>query len=160
MLTRQLSLLLLLAAMATLVGCAIAPGGKGSIGFREIFENRNEMQIVRTIELDVDEDNDEEWLVLYRYDPTNENAWENAPIQGIVYDAVPCDPPEIQEWRLPFPDNDYLGEGEDIAVTLGDILANTGPNEVAQELMIRGDGPVNTLSIYRFHDYVKNPCLP
>lgn len=157
---RLLLLLLLLLAMS---GCSIGPGAsKGSIGFREIFESRrgDELRIERTVELDVDADGEDEWLVLYRYDPTLQQEWENTPIQGIVYDARACDPPTIQEWRLPFPDNDYLGEGEDIRASLQDWLANSGPNEVTQELIINGPGPVNTLSIYRFHDYLLDPCKP
>ncbi len=159
--TRALVLLLL---ALLLLGCSGGLGSnKGSIRFEEIFEERreDEMRIAETVELDVDGDGEDEWLVLYRYDPTQgEEEWENTPIQGIAYDAVPCDPPLIHAWRLPFPDNDYLGEGEEITASMEDWLGSSDPHEAAEELIIEAPGPANTLSIYRFRDEIQNPCAP
>ncbi len=145
-------------------GCSAVPGaGKGAIDFEEIFEARrnDENQVVSTTELDVDGDSEEEWVVLYRYDPYLEEDWDNTPVQAIVYDALPCDPPLIHNWTLPFPDNDYLGEGARIRVFLDDWLDSSDARETPEELVFYGEGPANTLSIYRFHDYNENfPCRP
>lgn len=146
-----------------LSGCTLGPGAsKGQISFREIFEERreDELQIERTEELDADGDGEDEWLVLYRYDATRGFEWEHAPMQGIVYDAVPCDPPVIQSWRLPTPDNDYVGEGDEAEAYMADWLASTDPRLAEEELIVEGPGPVNTLSIYRYHDYQQDPCKP
>jgi hypothetical protein len=159
---RQLTILLLL-VMVTLTGCGLRGGSKGSISFEQIFETRrnNEMQIVRTVELDVDEDGENEWLVLYRYDPYLQRNWDNTPIQGVVYDAVPCDPPTIHSWRLPFYDNDYLGEGRNISASMADWLRSDDPRRATNELIIEGPGSsANTLTIFRFHDYLDDPCRP
>lgn len=162
MVTRRTLLLILCVALLT-VGCSGALGrDKGAIRFEEIFEERraDEMQIVQTVELDADGDGEDEWAVLYRYDPFEREEWANAPIQAIVYDAVPCDPPIIHAWRLPIPDNDYLGEGEEIEARMEDWLASPDGRETTEELIIEGPGDANTLSIYRFHDYLQNPCAP
>ncbi|MGH2544219.1 MAG: hypothetical protein ACRDIB_15590, partial [Ardenticatenaceae bacterium] len=99
-------------------------------------------------------------LVFYRYDPYQTEDWENTPIQGIVYDAIPCDPPTIHNWHIPSPDNDYLGEGSTIEATMEDWLASTDPREIEGELVVLSKGAATTLSIYRFHDYLDNPCKP
>lgn len=155
--------LLLLAALL-LAGCGRAlPGSApGEIEFAEIFEGRvDALKIEKTIELDVDGDGQKEWFVAYRYDPTERNEWENTPIQAIVYDALPCNPPRIANWTLPFPDNDYLGEGESVRATMVDLLADgTVEGQRQDELVIEGEGPVNTLSIFRFRDGEKQACDP
>ena len=115
--TLLLVLALLLAALWAASCNTVSVGmgnGAGAIAFKEIFEERQAdgMKVADTVELDTDGDTEAEWVVLYRYDPyLKEQEWANTPIQGIVYDALPCTPPIIQEWPLPSPDNDYLGEG-------------------------------------------------
>lgn len=145
-----------------LSGCSTAVlTGKGEIPFAEIFEDRTDQyQIVRTRELDSDGDGNDEWVVLYRFDPTLRAEWDNAPIHAAVYDAINCDPPMIQRWLLPSPDNDYLGEGDDADARLEDWLANP-PNTTspAEEMVIESNGPANTLSVWRWHDELNNPCL-
>lgn len=150
-------------------GCSPSVGGKGEIQFKEIFESRssrNHILIEDTYELDVDGDELGEWIVLYRFDPTQNQPqrgagkWSNTPIQAMVYDAIPCDPPLLYNWYLPAPDNDYLGEGnsrddEDIIVFTDDWLK--GNSQVAtEELIINGPGPVNTFSIYSFRHNQKH----
>lgn len=158
--TKRVAALALSLITLLISSCSVGPGSKGEIDFRDIFESRrgDQMQIQRTVELNIDNDRDEEWLVLYRYDPTQRQDWENTPIQGIVYDAIACDPPIIHNWRLPFPDNDYLGEGETIRAYTADWLASNESGAATNELIIDGPGPANTLSIYRFRDQLQNPC--
>ncbi len=156
---------LLLLMLLGLAGCGALPtSNANSIDFEDIFENRgdeDEYKLEKTVKLDTDDDGEEEWLVLYRYDPYKEAAWANTPIQGIVYDVLPCDPPAIHSWQLPTPDSDYLGEGETNRVFMEDWLSSTDNREREQELVIYGQGPANTLSIYRFHNYQANyPCAP
>ncbi|MGB0386240.1 MAG: hypothetical protein ACPGWR_15635 [Ardenticatenaceae bacterium] len=151
--------------------CSSPIAGEGEIQFKEIFESRsfgNQIEVENTYEMDVDGDGLLEWVVLYRFDPTQEqpqesaDRWSNTPIQGMVYDALPCDPPLLYNWYLPVPDNDYLGEGnssdgQDISAYTDDWL-NSNENEAENELIINGPGPVNTLSIYRFRHNNKNGC--
>lgn len=130
-----------------------------AIPFAEIYEERfrDNFKLEKTERLDVDGDGDDEWLVFYRFDPYETGNWANTPVHGIVYDAVPCEVPVIEEYRLPTPDNDYLSEGR-IRVTLDDILAEPGKSGGIDELVVFGDGNVKTLSFYRFFDRRTNPC--
>lgn len=154
----------LLIALLTVTGCSIpVVTGGGSIPFTEIFENRSDdqYQLVRTQELDVDGDNQDEWVVIYRFDPTQREDWNNAPMQAVVYDAINCDPPLIQRWMLPFPDNDTIGEGEDGTAGVEDWLTNgTNSTSPVNELILQSEGDVNVLSLWRWRDELQNPCLP
>lgn len=159
---KRIILLMILIVVLVVTGCASAPiAGSGQIRFREIFDSQ-ELYIEETKRLNLDHDSDHEWMVLYRYDQT-QNGWANTPIQGIVYDAAPCEPPLIHNLLLPFPNNDYLGEGRskyDGSMTVSDLdrLKTSDPNEAPNELLIYGPGPVDTLSIYRLNDQERNPC--
>lgn len=135
----------------------------GSIPFNEIYNERrgDELNLERSVELDVDEDGENEWVVFYRYDQFAEQGWDSTPIQGVVYDAVPCDPPMIHTWRLPHYDNDYLGEGETVSAEMLDWLSTGDPRWATNELIVKGEAPkVNTWTFFRFHDFQDNPCLP
>src|SRR5687768_9886714 len=155
--------------LITLTGCSItrctipAVTGGGSIPFRDVFEERSgdEYQVVRTEELDVDGDGFDEWVVIYRFDPTQREEWASAPMQAVVYDAVNCNPPMIQRWPLPFPDNDTIGEGEDATAGIEDWLGN-GVNSTSpvEELILQSQGDVNVLSLWRWKDELQNACLP
>lgn len=140
--------------------CSPSVGGKGEIQFKEIFESRtssNHIEVVDTYELDVDDDTYKEWVVLYRFDPTQGSGeWNNTPVQGMVYDAIACDPPLLYNWYLPIPDNDFLSEGSITAET--EDLLDGNNNVSTNELVINGPGPVNTWSIYSFRHNQKNGC--
>lgn len=161
MITRIKNLMILLLVLFV-TGCGSTPiAGTGQIRFREIFDSQ-ELSIENTQRLNLDHDSDNEWMVLYRYDET-QNGWGNTPVQGIVYDAAPCEPPLIHNLLLPFPNNDYLGEGRNnvdgrMIVSDLDRLKTSDPNEAPNELLIYDRGPVETLSIYRLNDQEQNPC--
>ncbi len=154
----------LIILLLTVSGCSIpAMSGGGSIPFTEIFENRSddEYRLVRTQELDVDGDDQDEWVVIYQFDPTQREDWDNAPMQAVVYDAINCDPPMIQRWLLPFPDNDTIGEGDVGTAGVEDWLANgTTTISPINELILQSEGAVNVLSLWRWRDELQNPCLP
>lgn len=167
---RHASIFLLMLLGLTLAGCRISIsnpiGGtsSGSISFEEIFEHRTDDQyrVELSTALDVDEDNEDEWLVLYRFDPMEGNSWANAPIHGVMYDAVRCnDVPKIREYELPTPDNDYLSEGG-LSVTLQDVLDGaTKADQFPNELVILGPkAQLTNLAIYRFYDRRGSPCQP
>jgi hypothetical protein len=155
-------LIMLLLAVAV-SGCTIRPGtGAGAINFQRIFEQQpgKALRVERVFELDTTGNRQNEWLVLYRFDPTLQQEWLHSPIRGIVYGATQCDPPVILNWPLPAPANDYLGEGAEITAYMADWLASTDPTQAQEELIIDGPGRVNTLSIFRYHDRLMNPCVP
>lgn len=154
---------LLLLLVIVLAGCSLVPGSGGAIRFDEIFEERreNENRVVKSEELDADGDGQDEWLVFYEFDPFEEEPWDNAPIKAVIYDALPCDPPILHTWRLPIPDNDYLGEGDRIDAFTQNWLDSADPGVATEELIIHGPGPANTLSIFRFdNDQPNFPCAP
>ncbi|MCB9126940.1 MAG: hypothetical protein H6638_03345 [Ardenticatenales bacterium] len=168
-------LLLVLLAFTSCQGSAAPrlPGsGKGSIDFAEIFEKRGsdaeELRVVKTETLDVDGDTEEEWVVLYQYDPTLERNWDNAPVKAAIYDALPCTPPEIYSWELATPDNDYMGEGPNITAYLSNLLPSPKYDAVNEkfdavnELVIKGSSANSqTLSLWRYHDESSRfPCDP
>lgn len=168
---RQLGLIALTIVLLVviLLACnaqgAISVGGKGgAISFAEIFDERrgDELKLSSSQELDVDGDGDEEWAVFYHYDPFERDEWDSTPIQGVVYDALRCDPPLIHTWRLPHYDNDYLGEGGSVVAEMADVLPSGRTGDSENELVVTGNAAgVNTLNLFRFHDYRAQPeCSP
>ena len=162
LLTLLLGIVILLACTAQ--GALPGSGPGGAIAFDEIFNERrgDELRLSSSQELDVDDDDEDEWVVFYRYDPFERREWSSTPIQGVVYDAVRCDPPLIHTWRLPHFDNDYLGEGGGVTAEMLDVLASGRSGDAEDELVVRGDAAgVNNLNIFRYYDYRPEPlCQP
>ncbi len=130
------------------------------IDLKELIEERHPayVKVVKVQRLDVDDDGEDEWLVLYRFDPSRGPNWVGAPTLGLLYDAVSCEFPEFVTYTLPTPSNDYLAEGP-VSVTLEDLELERDPYSASKELIIRGDGNRKLLAIYRFRDTVQNPCI-
>lgn len=131
------------------------------IEFKELFEERyGDRYKLETVQrINVDADGDDEWIIFYRFDQYESGQWANTPIHGIVYDAIPCELPLIEGYRLPAPANDYLSEGG-ISISLEDVLAEPGKSGGTSELVVFGGGSVQTLTFFRFFDRRTNPCLP
>lgn len=165
---RRIILPIFLTLVAILAGCRQLPTlaildqrTTNAIPLREIFEEQTEERLLleKTARLDVDGDGVDEWIVFYRFDPYQNIQWANTPVHGIVYDALPCDPPVIREYRLPTPANDYLSEGA-ISVELQEVLREPGKSGSVPELVVFGGGEVKTLTFYRFFDNRTNFCEP
>ncbi|MDQ7030911.1 MAG: hypothetical protein Q9O62_14640 [Ardenticatenia bacterium] len=136
-------------------------GSRGEINLKSLIEERHpdNVQVIAVERLDVDGDEELEWLVLYRFDPTQGGNFGIAPAQGLLYDVVTCEFPEFVTYTLPTPANDYLAEGS-VSISLNDFLDNTeDPYSAPQETIIRGEGPRKTLAVFRFRDEVRNPCV-
>ncbi|GEM_PF-3993619 len=159
---------LALTVVVVLTQCTLRlPGGTGvtgsseEINLKNLIEERHpdDVRVIAVERMDVDGDDENEWLVLYRFDPAQGGNFGIAPAQGLLYDVVTCEFPEFVTYTLPTPANDYLAEGS-VNVALDDFLDNADdPYSAPREVIIRGDGPRKTLSIFRFRDEVRNPCV-
>lgn len=131
-----------------------------TIDLKDLIEERHpdHVQVITVEQFDVDDDGEDEWLVLYRFDPGRGPNWAGAPALGLLYDVVTCEFPEFVTYILPTPANDYLSEGP-VSVTLENVLESSDPYAAQNELVIQGDGDRKLLAIYRFRDTVRNPCV-
>lgn len=130
---------------------------------RQLIEERHPdrefIQVVSVEAKDVDGDAEDEWLVFYKFDRSRTQDFVNAPVKGLLYDAVTCEFPEFVTYELPTPDNDYLSEGN-ISTNLVDFLDSGDRFNAGSELLVSGDAGAkrSILSIYRFRDTVQDPC--
>lgn len=118
------------------------------------------IQVLSVDPKDVDGDAEDEWLAFYKYDPSRTENFENAPVQGLLYDVVTCEFPEFVSYELPTPDDDYLSESN-ISTNVTDFLDSGDRFNAGPELVVTGDAGTkrSILSIYRFRDTKQNPCL-
>ncbi len=132
-----------------------------SINMAQLIENRHpdRVDVSDVVEADFDEDGEDEWLIVYRYDPTQSGNFANAPSRAIMYDAVSCEFPDFVRYSVPTPDNDYLGESQ-VDVRRVDFLKTNDSFETQNEIVFSSLGGYRkVLAIYRFRDEQKNPCV-
>jgi len=143
--------LLVVAVLLCLLAACEPNSGAGNPGekyldFAEIMPD--EWQYVDTYPLDTNRDGKLEWVVLYRFDLSDEDALCNSPIAGVVYQPNERKPPCIIPYELypqGDPDRYYLCEHE-CSVVMEDVLSGL----TGLELLVRDqrDDQMVRLSIF------------
>lgn len=98
------------------------------------------LRVTNVMRLDTDDDNFEEWVVMYEYDL----GTEKTPLQVVIYDNDRGNPPVIFPYELRVPGRDYLSEDGWASFDRAQIDGQ-GPREI----MIRS-GNQTELSMFRF----------
>ena len=100
---------------------------------------------VRAYRLDVNRDDDQEWIVLYRFDLPAETEQGGSPIAGVVYQLDDSNSPVLTPYELHPPGGDYLCECECIAVMENVLSGLPGSELVVRD---RCNDEVSRLTIF------------
>jgi hypothetical protein len=138
-------------------GCAREETRK-ELDFR--FALPESWEVDDVLRIDTDQDNDNEWVILYAYDNPGNKSF--APIRGAIYDIARREPklPIVYPYQLQAPGWTFLGEGMGkVSVRIENVVtvAPPGTQEDAGELVVENMGPdgfTNRVSIYRWQDNV------
>ncbi|MBN1641839.1 MAG: hypothetical protein JXA09_11450 [Anaerolineae bacterium] len=115
-------------------GCELMPAAEQEISFQfalpQGWQVVNASEVGEVPRLDTDGDGDQEWVLLYSFDASGDDAF--APIRCAIYQAVDREPrlPIIYPYHLQAPGWTYLGEGaERVSVRVDDVVQNIQPDD-------------------------------
>jgi len=100
---------------------------------------------VRTYRLDTNRDNNQEWVVLHRFDLPSETGHDGSPIGGVVYQPGESSPFVLTAYELRPQDGNYLCECECTAAMKNVLSGLPGPELVVRD---RCDDKVIRSSIF------------
>lgn len=103
-------------------------------------------QHVSTDCFDTNNDGDQEWVVLYRFDQAVGTEANSGPVRAIVYQSDDIQPPNFLAYELLTPDSDYLCECK-CTPTMEDVLSGLE----GSELVIRDTCNKKTTALTIFH---------
>lgn len=107
----------------------------------------NTINVEKIFKSDTDGDEQEEWVVFFKFDLQNGKS----PVKAAVYDGDRGNPPVIFPYSLTVPDRDYLTEqAQSVNFELVDVTNDSnGPNETNLPELQIFDG--NELAFFRFN---------
>jgi hypothetical protein len=150
-------LLLLVVLLSWLLGCEPASGnsaplsrsaltGNPHLSFKEVLPEDWKCHD-RCYRLDIDDDGEREWVILYYFDVLDEADPHGAPIGVCVYKLDDNEPPNIIAHDLLPPDGDYLCECE-CKLAMENILSGLEGDELV--VRDRCDGETTRLTIFHW----------
>jgi len=119
-----------------LSGCGPSeePPGQAVNLAQDVLASRDVLNVLR---VDTDNDEQDEWVVFYRFDRVEDRG----PVAGLVYDVV-LDPsshlPIVYPYRLRTPNEDYLAQGEP-KVVLIELVPEPAGATPRKELLLKTD---------------------